>query len=255
MPSSVSTANSSVKSKESIAPTITKRSVSIAPMSKHAKYAEALDRAMEATKTPNLDVAAVAGVGQSNVSHWRNGKRPVPAERAAAVAALLSIAPESISEAYARMITAGALDPSSGQSIVRGPVVPAGHKMIAYLEGFARPVDLPPNVLLPEFVLRRKAGHGGTAKLRWVVNPSKSMEPQIDLGALVIVDSSVRTADSVVSGNTYAYNLWGRSEIRRILIRKDHWSVAGIGKESDLTDIDGDDLASLDVLGEVLGSI
>ena len=67
------------------------------------KYARTFAEAMDFTGTRNTIVAAHARVGSNNVSQWRTGRRPIPAERAVAIAALLGVAPESISEAYERL--------------------------------------------------------------------------------------------------------------------------------------------------------
>lgn len=130
--------------------------------------------------------------------------------------------------------------------------MPAGYLNVPRIPEFTR-YDVPESLLLPDFVLRRKIGLTPLEHVRWVLNPSQAMEPQIDQYAVVLIDVSKAGHDAVVDGVTYAYLLSGRPDVRRILIRNDHWSVAGPGKGAEYRDVYLSDLPELLVLGAVIG--
>lgn len=218
------------------------------------KYAQAFAQAMDATGTRNTAVASHAGVLENNVSQWRTGRRPIPAERAVAVSALLGVPPERISEAYERLLLAGYSAPAMPVQNLREDAVPAGHVAIERLEDFGRP-EGPAHILLPEFLSHRKIGLTPMEHVRWTLHPSRAMEPEIDRHALVLVDITACSHEHVVDGGIYAYTLWGRPDIRRVLIRKNSWSVACYGKDADSTDVPDSDLGNLHIFGAVIGSL
>lgn len=218
------------------------------------KYAQAFAQAMDETGTRNTAVASRAGVLENNVSQWRTGRRPIPAERAVAVSALLGVPPERISEAYERLLLAGYSAPTITTESPSEDAVPADHVSIERLQGFGRP-EGPVHILLPEFLVRRRIGLTPIEHVRWTLHPSRSMEPEIERHALVLVDVTASIHEHVVDGGTYAYTLWGRPDIRRILIRKDSWSVACYGKDADSTDVQASDLSNLNLFGAVIGSL
>jgi len=134
----------------------------------------------------------------------------------------------------------------------RGPHV--GHIEIEVLPGFGQQ-DGPTTILLPDFLLKRKIGMTALANVRWALNPSRAMEPEIERGQLVLVDVAQSNLAELIDGNTYAYTLWGRPDIRRVLHRRDHWSVVGFGKGAESTDVYKDDQDSLDILGAIVGAL
>ncbi len=126
--------------------------------------------------------------------------------------------------------------------------------MIERLEGFSH-LEGTSRVALPEFLVRPKIGLTRMESLRWTVQPSLAMEPDIRQNALVLVDMSVSQQAHVVDRGLYAYTLWDRPDIRRIVIRRDAWSLCCGGKDADSTEVSESDLEHLRVLGAVIGWI
>lgn len=234
---------------------LTPDSIPVMSKPQATKYSIAIDKAMDRTNTANVDAAALMGVGESFVSHWRSGRRPVPAKRAPALAELLGLKPEEISPAYERLVDAGVVADDSLTPPAPSGVVPAGHRVVAHLQGFSRPQEVPPQLVMPEFVLSKLAGLVPLHRLRWIVAPTRNMEPTISRGDLVLIDCAPIRHEEVHDGGTYAYTLWGRPDLRRIFVRKDHWSLAGATKGSDYIDVDDDDLDNLVILGQVIGNL
>jgi transcriptional regulator with XRE-family HTH domain len=155
--------------------------------------------------------------------------------------------------AYLARIEQNGVDVGYVLSGRHGGDIPAGHVQISRIPEFGG-FDIPESVLLPEFLLRRKIGLTPIEHVRWVLNPSSAMEPVIEQHAVVLVDVSKAGHAAVLDGLTYAYLLSGRPDVRRILIRSDHWSVAGPGKGGDYRDVYESDLGELKVLGAVIGA-
>lgn len=214
-----------------------------------SKYARAFADAMAASGTSNARIVSLVGgtITPANISNWKHGRRPIPAEYAPAIAALLNIPPERISAAYERLVRAQA-DASQGAPAI------AGHVVVERLQDFGGTVDLQ-RIVLPEFLLRTRIGITPLSAVRWTFQPSTAMAPAIHRHALVFVDASSTRRDQVVEGGTYAYKLWGRPDIRRILIRKDGWALARYGNDIGHTFVPEDDLSSLEIMGSVLGWI
>jgi transcriptional regulator with XRE-family HTH domain len=180
-------------------------------------------------------MAAAAGMKRSAQIRYEKGERSPDAEYLSAIAEL--------GVAIAYVVTG------------RQPeYIPEGYLQLPRIEGFG-PIDLPDAVLLPDFIVRHKIGLTPLENVRWVLNPSPAMEPEIEQNALVFIDVSRAGHASVIDGVTYAYTLAGRPDVRRILIRKDHWSVAGVGKATDYRDVYLSDLPGLHVMGTVIGAL
>ncbi|MFD0726980.1 helix-turn-helix domain-containing protein [Lysobacter brunescens] len=113
-------------------------------------------------------------------------------------------------------------------------------------------LDAPLFALFPDFIVRAKAGAVPLDAVRWGLMPTAAMEPAIARGAAVALDVSRCTREQVTDGEVYAYTLNGRADIRRILIRKDHWTLAGPGRGGDSRDVYLSDLAGLQILGVVI---
>jgi hypothetical protein len=79
------------------------------------------------------------------------------------------------------------------------------------------------------------------------------MEPEIKRHAVVLVDISATRHEEVVDGRLYAYSLLGRSDIRRITIRRDAWILIGDNEERIKTSVPTADLPELHLLGMVIG--
>ncbi len=219
------------------------------------RYSRAFAEAMDSTGIRNTTVAAHAKVGSNNVSQWRTGRRPIPAERAVAIAALMGVAPERISEGYERLLHAGYTPPHKTLSIgSRTGASPVDHVTIERLAEFGH-AEGSTRILLPDFLARRKIGPAAIEEVRWTFQPSHAMEPEIERHALVLVDITAKQHDQVVDGGTYAYSLWGRPDIRRLLIRRDHWLVLGHGKDAEYTEVQTSELSNLKIFGAVLGAL
>jgi DNA-binding transcriptional regulator YdaS (Cro superfamily) len=216
------------------------------------KYSQAFADAMKRTGIRNTVVAAHVGkVGNNCVAQWRTGRRPIPAEHAPKVAALLGTLPEEISESYDRLRKAGALLPDA---IPGSNMPPGGHLVLAQLEEFGREADQP-RIWLPETITRRKLGLTRPDDVRWTLQPSHSMAPDIERQALVLIDITANRHDEVVDGGLYAYTLWGRPDIRRILVRRGTWTLAGANPEVERVTLAEEELPELRVLGSVIGWI
>jgi DNA-binding transcriptional regulator YdaS (Cro superfamily) len=216
------------------------------------KYSQAFADAMKRTGLRNTVIATHVGkVGNNCVAQWRTGRRPIPAEHAPKVAGLLGILPEHISESYDRLLKAGALlpDATPGRN-----APPAGHVMLSQLEGFGREAEQT-RIWLPESITRRKLGLTRPDDVRWTLQPSLSMAPEIERQALVLIDITADRSEEVVDGGLYAYALWGRPDIRRILIRRDAWTLAGTNQEVERVTVTTEELPELRVFGSVIGWI
>ncbi len=210
--------------------------------------------AMDTTGTRNRTLVAALNnrVSSSDVSSWRMGRRPIPAEHAPVVANLLGIPPERISEAYERLLLAGLPVHAAADSQTHGLI--SGHLTIHRLEGFGQ-ISGPPRIVIPELVARPRIGMTSFNALRWTLQPSIAMEPEIRQGVLVFIDTSVNRHDQVVDRGIYAYILWGRPDIRRIQVRRDSWALSCAGKEAEATVISEAELDQVSLLGAVVGWI
>ena len=214
------------------------------------RYNAVFAQAMEATGTRNTAVVAHLGnrVSASDVSNWRVGRRPIPAEHAPAVGALLNVPPEQISQAFERMVLAGFTVQPGGSRVT------AGHVALDKLEAFGAE-EGPARIVLPEFLVRPRIGLAPLSNIRWTLQPSQAMEPEIKRHALTLLDVTVTQQALVMDGGTYAYTLWGRPDIRRIIIRRDVWSLVRHGNDAQSTLVSEDDLQHLRILGAVVGWI
>lgn len=215
-------------------------------------YSQAFHDAMKRTGLRNVVIAAHVGkVGNNCVAQWRSGRRPIPAEHAPKVAGLLGILPEQISESYDRLLKAGALLPDAAPS---RNAPPYGHIALSELEDFGRASEQP-RIWLPESVTRRKLGLTRPADVRWTLQPSLSMAPDIERQALVLIDITASRREEVMDGGLYAYALWGRPDIRRILVRRDAWTLVGSNPEVERVTVTPEELPQLRLFGSVIGWI
>lgn len=217
------------------------------------KYAQALAQAMDETGTSNTKVAEVARVGRNNVAHWRVGRRPIPADHAPAIAALLGVTPERISRAYDQRLRVESAHQVMALQGLKPGATPDGHVSLERLEGFGR-AEMPTRIWLPEFVVRRELGPTPVQHVRWALQLSRAMEPEIRRNALVLVDTSISRHEDVVEGGVYAYALWGRPDIRRILPRRGGWSLVGQNPEIDHVHVPQSELTDLRIMGSVVGA-
>jgi DNA-binding transcriptional regulator YdaS (Cro superfamily) len=220
------------------------------------KYAQAFAEAMEKTGTRNVTVSERLGgaVVYNSVSQWRTGRRPIPAEHAPVIAAMLGVAPETISRSYERYLR----DQSAKLTITAksqgSGAIPTGHIAIERLEDFGR-VEGPDRIWLPEFLARRELGLSALENVRWTVQLSRGMEPEIRRYGLVLVDISAIDHHHVIDGGTYAFTLRGRPDIRRVSMRRDGWVLAC--RDEAIADIEVSDseLKALHIYGVVVGSL
>jgi DNA-binding transcriptional regulator YdaS (Cro superfamily) len=215
------------------------------------KYAKAFVAAMKKSGIRNTVIAAELGVVDNCISQWRTGRRPIPADRAVPVASLLKVRPEQISEAYDRLLQAGFVPQNALGYTPARDTVPEGHVAIDRLDAFGAP-PCPSRLYVPDILLRRKIGLTPPHQLRWALQPSRAMEPEIEREALVLIDATVAQHAQVIDGGIYAYSLWGRPDIRRLLVRENGLAVAAHGKEDEATELRGPALESFVVLGAVV---
>lgn len=210
------------------------------------QYSAALATALDESPLTIVEIAGRIGLSYPNViSQWKGGGRPVPARHAPKLAALLGVRPESISAAYARLSEEGCL-PADIDAL------PPGHVVIDRLHGFGRE-NAPSYAVLPLFVVEMKVGKTPTDHVRWVLQPTAAMAPTILQGALVLIDSTKNSHNDVVDGGLYAYELYGRPYVRRIVLGRDSWSLCGHDASSDRVALKNDDLEDLHIHGAVLG--
>ena len=216
------------------------------------KYTQAFVAAMDHTRIRSRTIAAEVGtISDNSVAQWRSGRRPIPAEYAVKIAKLLGVPPESISQPYDRLLQAGAIiSAAAGPEAWANP--PAGHVVIERLPGFGR-ADEQERIWLPERMLRRELGATPIENVRWVTQQSRTLESEIKRHAIVLVDISATRHEEVVDGGLYAYTLWGRSDIRRVTIRRDAWVLVGDSEERARTPVPIAELAELQLLGMVIG--
>ena len=209
-------------------------------------YTQAFAEAIQTAGMRNDYIALKTGVSSNQVSQWRRGRRPIPAQYAPNLGALLAVPPERISVAYARLVEAGVM--AEAMEIP----VPKGHVRIPRLADFGRP-DALDDCYLPEFVVRQKIGATPIEHVRWTLQPSQALAPQIERDALVLIDTRVTKHADVVDGANYVFTLWGRPDIRRILIRRDLWLLTKYNSETERTDVYETDLTHLNLFGLVVG--
>jgi DNA-binding transcriptional regulator YdaS (Cro superfamily) len=212
------------------------------------RYSAALSAALDGSPLTTVEIAERIGVNYPNViSQWKGGGRPVPARHAAKLAALLGVRPESISAAYARLSEEGCLPAYTDVD-----AVPPGHVLIDRLHGFGRE-NAPSYAVLPMFVAEMKVGKTPIEHVRWVLQPTGAMSPTILQGALVLIDSTKSSHSEVVDGGLYAYELYGRPYVRRIVFGRDSWSLCGHDASSERVVLKSGDLDDLHIHGAVLG--
>ena len=216
------------------------------------KYTHAFVAAMDQTRIRSRTLAAHVGkISDNSVAQWRSGRRPIPAEYAVKIAKLLDVPPETISESYDRLLKSGVI--TSGAGMFGAAVEPpAGHVVLDRLPGFGRPGELE-RIWLPEIMLRRELAATPVENVRWLTQLSRTMEPEIKRHAVVLVDITATRHEDVVDGGLYAYALWGRTDIRRVSIRRDAWVLVGESEERARTPVPIADLAELRLLGMVIG--
>lgn len=213
------------------------------------KYTDAFVAAMDRTRIRSRTLAAEVGtISDNSIAQWRSGRRPIPAEYAVKIAKVLDVPPETISQPYDRLLQAGAILPA----IEAWANPPAGHAVIERLPGFGR-ADEQERLWLPEFMLRRELGATPIEHVRWATQQSRMLEPEIKRHAVLLVDINATRIDEAVDGGIYAYSLWGRTDIRRIAIRRDAWMLTGSDEDRARTPVPIAELSELQLLGMVIG--
>ncbi|MFZ5636671.1 MAG: S24 family peptidase [Pseudomonadota bacterium] len=216
------------------------------------KYTEAFVTAMDRTRIRSRALAAQVGTFSDNsVAQWRSGRRPIPAEYAVKIATVLGVPPETISQPYDRLLQSGAIIPAAGTPQAWANP-PAGHAVVERLQGFGR-ADEQERLWLPELMLRRELGATPIENIRWVTLQSRTMEPEIKRHAVILVDISATRHEDVVDGGVYAYSLWGRTDVRRVAIRRDSWLLVGDNEERGRTSVPIGEISELHLLGMVIG--
>lgn len=220
------------------------------------KYAQTLADAMDQTGAKNTAVAALLGEDfpYSNVSLWRTGRRPLPAEHAPAVAVFLGVPPERISRAYEQQLRAETVRRTMSVQMSVAEALLTEHVVIERLDDFG-PQEGPARIALPELVVRRELGMTPIDHIRWTVQRYRAMEQSIKRQSIVLIDISATDLGAVLDGGTYAYKLWDRPDIRQFSIHRDTWTLGGTNKEIPSTELRVADLPNLKIFGTVVGSI
>jgi len=218
------------------------------------KYAQAFADAMEVTGMRNTTVASYLGgaIVPANVSHWRTGRRGIPKEHAPAVGILLSVPPESISKAYDQQLRAAEAMTTMAAHGARTGVVAEGYVALERMSGFGQG-EGSDRLVLPELLVRRELGATAIEHVRWVLQQSRSMEPEIRRHALLLIDISARQPQNIVDGGLYAVRLWDHTDIRRVQRRRDGWTLATNSEDSERMHIGAKDSQNFAVLGAVVG--
>jgi hypothetical protein len=211
-------------------------------------FAQALSDAIDQSGMRGDHIAKQVGTTPNQLSQWKNGRRPVPAHYAPSLASVLLIRPESISNAYARVIDAGlTIDAVNGSSLV-----PNGNVRIHRLAEFGRP-DAMDDCYLLEVLARRKLGTTPTECCRWTLQPNAAMSPLIERDSVLLIDTRITDHADVMDGAIYAFILWGRSDVRRIFVRRDHLLLVAQSPEVERIEVHRDDFAELRLYGMVVG--
>lgn len=209
-------------------------------------FSKAFAEAIRHAGIRNDYLASKIGASSNQVSQWRRGRRPIPAHFATNLGTLLSVPPETISSAYARLVEAGMmLEP-------RETPVPKEHVRIPRLPEFGRPETLEGCCLL-EILARRKLGATALEHARWTLQPNAAMSPLIERDAVLLVDARATDQADVMDGAIYAFTIWGRPDVRRILVRRDHWLLVGQSAEVERIEVYEADLKQLQLFGMVVG--
>ena len=224
-------------------------------MEKMDRYARQFADAMKRTGMRNTTVASYLGgqVQVANVSHWRTGRRGIPRDHAVAIGVLLGIAPEKISKAYDLEVRAKTALNSMAAQGSRTGVVADGYVAVERIEQFGA-MDLHNRLVLPEMLVRRELGMIPVENVQWTILQSQIMEPEIKRHSLLLVDVTIRDLAQVVDNGIYAYTLWGRADVRRIVIHKDAWSLKGGGaRDRDMIRISENESSNIKIIGAVVG--
>ncbi len=217
------------------------------------KYATTLARAMEAKSMRIAALAREVGSSASYISQCKAGKLPLSDAYAEEVAALLGVQPQDISEQYARKLKAGAALENMGVRSLTA-ALPPGHVRLEPLAGFGPLMEGMPYAVMPEALVRKKIAFTPIEQVRYGFNPSKAMAPEIEYGALFLVDASQTAPDEVIDGMVYAYRLHGRPNVRRLLVRKRRLYVGGHHASAAPAPLSDDDLEQLSIGGLVIGA-
>lgn len=210
-------------------------------------FAQALDTAIDQSGMRGDHLAKQIGATPNQLSQWRNGRRPVPAHYAPPLASLLSVRPETISNAYARVIEAEfSIDGDDGEAI------PSGNVRIARLGDFGKP-DAMDDCYLLEVLARRKLGTTPVDHCRWALQPNAAMAPLIERDSVLLVDTRISDHADVMDSAIYAFTLWGRPDVRRIFVRRNHLLLVAQCPEIERIEVHRDDLADLQLHGMVVG--
>lgn len=211
-------------------------------------FAQALSDAIDQSGMRGDHIAKQVGTTPNQLSQWKNGRRPVPAHYAPGLASVLLIRPESISNAYARVIEAGfTIDGVNGEV-----AVPVGNVRIPHLGAFGRP-DMMTDCYLLEVLARRKLGTTPIESCRWALQPNGAMSPLIERDNVLLIDIRTTVHAEVMDSAIYVFTLWGRPDVRRIFVRRDHLLLVAHSPEVERIEVHGDDLADLNLHGMVVG--
>lgn len=122
-------------------------------------YAKEFARSLAAANVRQAQLATELGVDASNVSQWKSGHRPIPADKAPAVAALIGTRPELISAAYASTAAAIATAVSFNRVLIPAYEIEAVEddegfdaSREVWVQGIDIEVSAGDGALVPEFI-------------------------------------------------------------------------------------------------------
>lgn len=211
-------------------------------------FALSLSDAIDRSGMRSDHIAKQVGASANQLSQWKNGRRPVPAHYAPGLASVLSVAPEAISSAYARIAQAGLTADGREET----PYVPNGNVRIPRLAGFGKPNSMDDCYLL-ETLAHRKLRATPPEHCRWTLQPNAAMSPLIERDDVLLIDVRAVEHADIMDGALYAFALWGRPDVRRVFVRRDHLLLVAHSPEVERIEVHSDDMGEFKLFGMVVG--
>jgi len=211
---------------------------------------EVIDRMQEAMGvTTDVALAEELGLARKTTNNWRaRDYKPLDACLDLAVQRGLSL----------DWLVLGQGEPARGAPPATtddGTPLPQGHVALQRLRAFD-PSAGTDQLVLPEFILRRRLPEGDLRAVRWMINPTDALAPRLPQGGVLLVDTSVTRHEDVVDGETYVVQLWGRVNVRRIfIIGPNEYRLRGDNELEERRDLTGPDYHHLTIGGRVVGAI
>lgn len=184
------------------------------------KFAQEIKRSLDESGQRQAAVAEAAGVTPGFVSQWATGKRPVPADKAVALARSIGTSPELVSEAFLRI--ADEVSRFSKTHLVSRDETDPAYVQFPLLEGYA---GMGPGTFIsdyPEVVKDLRVSREWVSQkmpgiphdvIRVITGRGDSMRGQYNDGDLIFVDTRVKSFDQ---DSAYCFRWEGRVQIKRL---------------------------------------